>query len=547
MRAESHTSLPFQPNPVIGRDKELELIRRLVVEEGTRVVTLTGPAGTGKTRLALAAGEQLAGEAPDGVMLVDLSAFGDWRLVLPCIARSLGLRKPGGRVILHDVVEALQTKRSLIILDNFEHLLGAAGQVADLLSACADLRILVTSREPLRIAWEHVLPVSPLRLADPSESSTLDGIAAAAAVALFSQRAAAVQPEFTLNSENCRAVAEICARLDGLPLAIELAAARVNVLPPQAMVGRLDRRLELLKGGGSDRPSRHRALRAAIDWSCALLEPPEQELFAALGVFASGCTLEAASAIAPNGETEEQILDLMSALCNKSLLQRDGRSGEEPRFRMLETVREYALERLTASGKVDEAAHRSCHYYVELAQRAASEIGGTDRQAWIERMEQEHDNLRVSLRWLAAHGQVEAALCLGAYLAPFWSLWGHLDEGQMWLSSLLELPEAAAPAAAREAALGALSSLARAQAEERRTQRAAAGASADPNGITARELDVLRLIARGMTNKEIARELVLSIPTVQTHLANIFRKIDVHSRAAAAAYVLMHHPGAAAG
>jgi predicted ATPase/DNA-binding CsgD family transcriptional regulator len=453
------------------------------------------------------------------------------------------------------LIRALRARRRLLILDNFEHLLAAAPQVADLLSACPELDMLITSREPLRLRWEHVLPVQPLRLPFPDELSDCDTIAAAPAVALFLDRATTFEPEFSITAENCREIAEICTRLDGLPLAIELAASRVSVLTPSALVSRLDRRLDLLDGGERDRPKRQQALRVTFDWSYALLKPAEQSMFRMLGVFATGCTLEAANAI--GGSTEAHALELIAALCNKSFLQREQSTNGDPRFRMLETIREYALEQLTAAGEVDEAAGRVCHYYLDFAVRAVSAIGTGEEPAWIQRVEREHDNLRVSLRWLAGHGEVEAALDLAANLAPFWSKWGQLDEGRMWLLSLLALGEQDRPTSGRLAALKASAGLARQQGEdgaaskmERAAQEveraltgsAGSGRSAEPSGLTTREVEVLTLIARGLTNKEIAQELVLSIPTVQTHLANIFRKIDVHSRAAATAYVLTHRP-----
>jgi predicted ATPase/DNA-binding CsgD family transcriptional regulator len=544
----------------------------MYAEHGARLVTLTGPAGTGKTRLALAVAAALSKEAPDGVTVVDLSAFGDWRLVVSAIARELPAQELGSRSGIESLQEALAEQRALLVLDNFEHVLGAAPQVAELLAACLYLRVLVTSREPLRIRWEQILPIGPLGLPNAGLMD-LEAIAQAPAVALFALRAVAVQPNFALTPENCGAVAEICTRLDGLPLAIELAAARSNVLPPEAMVARLDRRLDLLKGDARDYPSRHRALRAAIDWSYALLDTYEQAAFRRLGVFAGGCTLEAAAAVGDPAEGGEaansapNILDLIAALSDKSLLHRDERVRGEPRFRMLETVREYALEQLAAGGEVDLTARRHCAYYLELAQRAAPELKGAQQGVWAERLEQEHDNLRVSLRWLAGHGEVDAALRLASALAPFWMLSGSVDEGRIWLSQLLSLPEAASTPARAIALLAAVDlaglqgddatvwelqretlQIEQAQAVDQHTdgslaaqsQKEPATNAGQADGLTQREVEVLQLIARGMTNKEIARALFLSVPTVQTHLANIYRKIDVHGRAAATAYALTH-------
>ncbi len=382
-----------QPCPIIGRQRELQTIRRRLAEQGARLLTLTGPAGTGKTRLALAAAESLIEEAPDGLFLVDLAPYGDWRLVIGAIGRIAGIERGGGAAMLDAVKEFLHDKRAILILDNFEHVIGAAPQIAELLGACAPLRILVTSREPLHLTWEQTLPVPPLELPDPSQAADPGRAALAPAVAFFIQRAAAVAPDFALTPENCSAVAEICARLDGLPLAIELAAARCNVLPPPAMAARLDRRLELLKGGARDQPPRHRALRAAIDWSYALLDMGEQEVFRRLGVFATGCTIEAAAAacgLDPAGAAGA--LDHLAALVDKSLLYVEPRAREEPRFRMLETVREYALERLATAGELDETARRIGLYYVALAEEAASQLQGATGNVWLQRLQEEHDN-----------------------------------------------------------------------------------------------------------------------------------------------------------
>jgi predicted ATPase/DNA-binding CsgD family transcriptional regulator len=561
--------VPAQPNALVGRGREIEAIRRRFNEGSTRLITLSGPAGTGKTRVALAATDALAPEAPDGISLVDLSAFGDWRLVVPAIVHAISARKTGNRSALEIVQEALQQRRVLLVLDNFEQVLGAAPQVAEFLAACASLRILVTSREPLHLSWEYVLPIAPLALPDAAATGDPKLAAEAPAVQLFLQRATAVEPDFNLTAENCAAVAEICARLDGLPLAIELAAARIGVLSPEAMVTRLDHRLELLKGGARDHPARHQALRAAIDWSYALLEQEEQSLFRRLGVLAGGCSLDAAAAAGDHSAEPERTLDLVAALCDKSLLYRDDRGNGEPRFRMLETIREYALEQLAAGGEVDQTARRVCRHYLELALQAKLLLQGPDQRATVDRLELEHDNLRVSMRWLAGHDEALAALEMAAALTPFWSARGNLDEARIWLTSLLALPETASPTQTRAGALVAAADVERLQGNEpaardllqesveiekafedgqsppsvleRNGMERPAGthtAAHRPEVLSARELDVLRLIAKGMTNKEIAGELVLSVPTVQTHLSNIYRKIDIHGRAAATAYFL---------
>jgi predicted ATPase len=338
------TALRTLPAPLIGRAGELALVRRRFLEDGVRLLTLTGPAGTGKTRLALEIAQTLPELSPDGATFIDLSRFGDWRLVLPTIARALGLKRSGSSQIFDRIVEALDGRTTLLLLDNFEHVLDAAPLVSDLLAACPGLRTVVTSREQLRISWEHALPVPPLDLPDQS----MDGyevVAAAPAVELFLVRARASRPGFCLTEENFRAISEICARLDGLPLAIVLAASRMNVLSPEEVAGRLDRSLELLIGGSRDAPSRHQGLRAAFNWSYALLDPAEQALFRRLGVFAAGCSIEAVIAVSPD-TSESRTLDLGIALCEKNLLMKDETVSTELRFRMLETVGEFGVEQL---------------------------------------------------------------------------------------------------------------------------------------------------------------------------------------------------------
>jgi predicted ATPase len=495
------------PAPLIGRAGELALIRKRFLEDGVRLLTLTGPAGTGKTRLALEAAQTLPELCPAGATFVDLSTFGDWRLVLPAIARALGLKRSGSAQTFGRIVEALDHCDTLLLLDNFEHLLDAAPLVSDLLAACPTLRTVVTSREQLRISWEHALPVPPL---DLPEQSTCDyaGAASAPAVELFLDRAQASRPSFRLTDENARAITEICARLDGLPLAIVLAASRMNVLSPEEVATRLDRSLELLTGGARDAPSRHQELRAAFEWSYALLDPAEQALFRRLGIFAAGCSVEAVMAVYPDA-SESRTLDLGIALCEKNLLIKDESVQTELRFRMLETIREFAVEQLAANEEVEETAERASCYFLDFLQRRQDQLGTSDEGESLNRFDREHDNLRVALRWLASHDHVEMAMDMAASMAAFWTLRSETEEGRMWLSSVLALPDAEKDSPARKRAL-------------------AAAAELETDGLTPREMD------------EISRQLYLSLATVQTHLANTYRKLDLHSRAAATAYVFTH-------
>ena len=369
-------------------------------------------------------------------------------------------RKKPDQVLLDSLKESLQDKQMLLVLDNFEQVVAAAPLVAELLAACPRLKCLVTSRVVLRLSGEHEFPVPPLELPDPRRLPAVDTLSQYAAVALFIQRALAVKPDFRVDNANAPAVAEICVRLDGLPLAIELAAARIKLFPPQAMLARLGRRLELLRGGARDMPDRHQTLRHAIAWSYDLLEAGEQALFRRLAVFARGCTLEAAEAVcqavhdpaAGPGQSLE-VLDGVASLVDKSLLRQQEQASGEPRFRMLETIREYGLECLTASG--EEPAVRRAHadYYLALAEAAEPALTGPEQTTWLERLEAEHDNLRAALRWAEESGEAEIGLRLAGALCQFWLMRGHLREGQERLARLLGLAGASPYTAARAKAL----------------------------------------------------------------------------------------------
>jgi predicted ATPase/class 3 adenylate cyclase len=337
------TNLPAQATPLVGRATELDGLSALIADDDVRLVTLTGPGGSGKTRLALHAAAEAIDLFPNGVWLVSLEAVEDPALLLPTIAQTLGLYETGDRPLEDAVKEHLADQRVLLVLDNFEQLLGPARTVSDLLGGSPRLDVLVTSRAPLRLAAEHVFPVPPLLLPDPAALPTLEALSQYEAVALFRERAQAVAPAFALTNENAPAVAELCVRLDGLPLAIELAAARVKLLPPQAPLARLGQRLELLRGGARDRPERQQTLRATLDWSFELLGNEEQRLFARLAVFAGGFRLEIAE------EVCDASPDAVEALLEISLLRSDEQSCGEPRFFMLETIRDYAVEQLEKS------------------------------------------------------------------------------------------------------------------------------------------------------------------------------------------------------
>jgi predicted ATPase/DNA-binding NarL/FixJ family response regulator len=452
-------NLPAQATPLIGREREVELVRQLILTGDANLVTLTGPAGIGKTRLAVAVAASLIDAFERRVVFVDLLPERDPRDVLPAIARSLGARG----LDHDDADEWLRSELGqvplLLVLDNAEHVLGAASDVAALVRACARLRVLVTSREPLQVQVEHQVPVPPLPIADLSGPLSLDVLARSPAVALFVQRAQAADPTFHLSEENARLVVEICARLDGLPLAIELAAARTRVLPTWSLPARLEQQpLALLTGGLRDQPERHQTLRAAIAWSYTLLDDAERREFRRLGVFVGGLTLPAAAAVAEISQADVQ--ERIGALMIKSLLRRVDAPGNEPRFQLLETIRQYALEQLASEGERDAVQDRHAMYFLTLAEQAERGSRGAEQAAWLDRLEREHDNLRAALRWLAHTGQLELELRLASALGWYWAARGHAAEGRATLQRSLERAGSVPAVGSRSRAIAAAVALA---------------------------------------------------------------------------------------
>ena len=430
-------NLPSQLTSFVGRAREIEEIKEALGT--TRLLTLTGPGGTGKTRLSIQAGMELLGTFEHGVYFVPLAPIEDPALVPPTIAHTLGLSEET-RPIMETLTEHLRDKEMLLILDNFEQVTDAAPAVGDLLQAAPRLKALVTSRAVLHVTGEQESPVPPLQLPDVEHLPPLELLSQYEAVSLFIQRAKAVHPGFMVTDDNAPAVAEICARLDGLPLAIELAAARVRVLSPDAILERLQHRLALLTGGARDLPKRQQTLRDAIAWSYDLLDEPERTLLARLSSFVGGCSLEATEAVcAPDLGID--ILDGLSSLVDKSLLRRLDTEAGEPRFRMLQVIREYAVERLGESEDQEEIRGRHADFFLRLAEDAEQHLLGPEQSRWLDTVEGEHDNLRSAIEWFKGV-DVGKGLRLAAAIWRFWQIRGFLQEARLRLTELLELPGA---------------------------------------------------------------------------------------------------------
>src|SRR5918997_2932291 len=443
-------NLPAELTSFVGRGREVAEVRQLL--SGTRLVTLTGAGGTGKTRLALRIGRELLAEFADGVFFVDLSAMTDPALVPSAVAQAVGMQVVSGRPVLESVKEHLRRKELLLIFDNFEQVAEGAVAIEELLAGAPDLKVLVTSRFILSLRGEHEYAVDPLDPPDPERLPDLPALRRIDAVRLFTDRALEVQPSFEITERNAPAVAAITARLDGLPLAIELAATRTKVLSPEQILPRLEDRFSILSSGGRKLPERQRTLRNAIAWSHDFLEPPEKALFARLSVFTGGWTLESAEAVCVPRELDGDLLDGITSLVDKSLVRRTV-ANEVVRFFMLESIREFGQEQLRSREDLAQTCRRHADFFLELALRAEPHLVGDEQGKWLDLCDREHPNIRASLRWAIDAGHAERAQMMSGALWRFWHQRGHLDEARRWFDEILAMSSGRAPTASRAKAL----------------------------------------------------------------------------------------------
>jgi predicted ATPase/DNA-binding CsgD family transcriptional regulator len=427
------------PTRLVGRERELIEVQLRLSRDDVRLLTLTGAGGSGKTRLAIEAASTLAESFRDGALFTDLSSLSHVAQVIPTIAVVLGISEGRDLSVFEQLQQVLAGGEYLLVLDNFEHVLAAAPQIAELLATCPGLKILATSRAALRVRWEHEFEVRPLALPETSQVADIDALARIPSVALFVERASAASPDFALSADNAGAVAQICQRLDGLPLALELAAARTRLLPPQELARRLQARLPTLSSGPRDLPARQQTLHASIDWSYQLLEPNERRAFQRVAVFVGGGHLAQVEAVCrESDQADTVVLDALAALVEHNLVRRGATPDDEVRLRMLETIREFALEELQASGEAEEIRRRHALMCVDMAETAGPQLYGAGRMPWVSRLLPDFDNFRTALEWLLTHGEADLSCRLAGSLTWWWYPLGRVRTGLDWAERALE-------------------------------------------------------------------------------------------------------------
>ncbi len=454
------SNLPAHLSPLIGREQEVNAICTILKQRERQLLTLVGTGGVGKTSLASHVANELRYEFPHGVYVVSLASISDPTLVLPAIAQTFGLRASSDRSFMDILIEYLQSRQLLLILDNFEQVLPAAPLLAELMVNCATLKLLVTSRESLSLRQEYIFPVLPLNLPNMEELPDFTSLSEFAAIALFVQRTQAVKSDFHLTEANAKIVAEICTRLDGLPLAIELAATRMRLLSPLQLLARLEQRLQLLTGGSRDLPARQQTLRSTIQWSHDLLNAEEQRLFRRLAIFVGGCSVEAMESVSQSinldmDEGSMNVLDACISLLDKQLIQQQEQSDGDSRLYMLETIREFALECLLTSGETDVAREAHAKYFQAFVEKSAPPVFDAKEMEWFSKLDQDQDNLRAALNWFIKKQDAEMALSLSGNLVRFWVVRGYMDEARQWLEQALTMRENASMPAMANALSGA--------------------------------------------------------------------------------------------
>jgi len=515
----SHT-VPLPITPLIGRERELTVLRDLLRHPEVRLLTLTGTGGIGKTHLALSLGNEIREAFAQGVCFVSLSTISDSELVISAITHALGLPEREDHRPIEHVKTFLRDKQLLLMLDSFEHVLPKAPLLADLLSSCPRLKIVVTSRALLHVRGEYEFLVLPLEIPDMRQVMERKALSQVASVALFVQRTQTMLHGFQLTDENARDIGAICTRLEGVPLAIELAAEQSKLLPPKILLSRLEHPLEVLAGRRRDAPERQQALLKTLEWNDDMLSPGEQTLFRRLAVFVEGCSLHALEAVsAAPGNLSISVLDGVRSLVDTSLLQYDVSGEGEPRLSLFEMIRLYALERLAESGELERTRDAHANYYLALAEEAESDMPGADQTIWKEWLKREEGNLQAALEWLLERKKREEALRLSRYLGN---------------------------TRGKASALTCMSAICHNRSERGTVPTVLPVRSTEPlfplayEELTAREIEVLRLLALGLSNKQIAGRLVLSPHTVNGHIHSIFGKLALNSRSAATRYALEH-------